>query len=102
MSAAAAAPTISAPAGCTPSCSGLCTSAGLAAAHAAHRGALLARARAQLDDPQLAEDAVQEVFVRAWAACASFDPHAGPPMRAWLATILRNVVIDMVRARSVR
>ncbi len=83
-------------------CAGLCTDAGFAAAYTAHRGPLVARARARLDDPQLAEDVVQEVFVRAWAACRTFDPASGPPMRAWLATILRNVVIDMARAGAVR
>lgn len=90
------------PSGCDRACAGLCTDAGFAAAYADHRGALVARARARLDDPQLAEDVVQEVFVRAWAACCTFDPASGPPLRAWLATILRNIVIDMARASAVR
>lgn len=85
------------------SCAGLCTHAGLAAAHRDHRELLFGRARNLLGDAGLAEDAVQEVFVRAWRACATFDPaRGGPPMRHWLQTILRNVVIDQVRARARR
>ena len=57
------------------------------------------RARALLGDPEAAEDAVQETFLRAWAACRSFDPSAGPTLATWLGTITRNVVVDMLRAR---
>jgi hypothetical protein len=45
---------------------------------------------------------VQETFLRAWAACRSFDPSAGPSLATWLGTIGRNVAVDMLRARSVR
>jgi RNA polymerase sigma-70 factor, ECF subfamily len=62
----------------------------------------VARARAVLGDPESAEDAVQEVFLRAWAACSTFDPTAGPTLLAWLSTITRNVVVDLVRARAAR
>ncbi len=87
---------------CTGPCARLCTEDGLAAAYREHRSALLGQARGMLRDQGLAEDCVQEVFARAWAACASFDPSAGPSLRAWLKTITRNVVIDLVRARAVR
>lgn len=87
---------------CATPCAGLCTPQGFAAAYREHRPRLLARARALLDDPQLAEDVVQEVLTRAWAACSSFDPATGPPITAWLATITRRVVIDQARARAVR
>lgn len=87
---------------CDRPCAGLCRPDGLAAAHAAHRARLVARARAVLGDPESAEDEVQEVFLRAWAACASFDPAAGPTLLAWLARITHNVVVDHVRARAVR
>lgn len=82
-------------------CAGLCTEAGFAAAYGAHSPRLLRTARAVLGDPDLAQDAVQETFLRAWRACARFDP-TGPPLIGWLVTITRNVAIDQLRARAVR
>jgi RNA polymerase sigma-70 factor (ECF subfamily) len=76
----------------------LCTEQGLAAAHAAYRARLLARARRIVVDPDLAEDVVQETFLRAWRACGSFDPEAGPLVN-WLLVITANAAIDMVKAR---
>ena len=45
---------------------------------------------------------MQETFLRAWAACRSFDPTAGPTLATWLGTIARNVAVDALRARAVR
>jgi RNA polymerase sigma-70 factor, ECF subfamily len=87
---------------CDRACAGLCRPDGFAAAHRANRAWLLARARALLGDPGAAEDAVQETFLRAWAACRTFDPSAGPSLATWLGTIGRNVAVDMLRARAVR
>jgi RNA polymerase sigma-70 factor (ECF subfamily) len=87
---------------CQGPCAGLCRPDGFAAAHRANRGWLLTRARALLGDPGAAEDAVQETFLRAWKACRTFDPSAGPTLATWLGTIGRNVAVDMVRARAVR
>ena len=64
------------------------------------RSSIASRARA-LGDAGLAEDAVQEAFVRAWRASASYDP-ARSSQRTWLFAILRNVVIDFARARRSR
>ncbi len=89
-------------AACSRPCAGLCRPEGFAAAHHEHRSRLVARARAVLGDRESAEDAVQEAFLRAWSACGSFDPTAAPTLLAWLATITRNVVVDLVRARAVR
>jgi RNA polymerase sigma-70 factor (ECF subfamily) len=86
---------------CDRPCAGLCTEAGFAAAYAAHRPRLLAKALSVVGDRQHAEDAVQEAFLRAWSKCSTFDP-AGPPVAAWLTTITRNVAIDQERARAVR
>jgi RNA polymerase sigma-70 factor, ECF subfamily len=70
-------------------------------AYAAHSGELYGFAVRSLDDPGLAEEAVQETFLRAWRAGERFDPDIGS-LRTWLFAILRNVVIDLGRARSVR
>ena len=82
----------------TDRCAQLCTEHGMAAAHAAYHARLLARARRIVVDPDLAEDVVQEAFLRAWRSCSSFDP-AGGPLVNWLLVITANTAIDMVKAR---
>lgn len=73
----------------------------LRAAYAAHAGELYGFAARSLDDSGLAEEAVQETFLRAWRAGERFDPQLGS-LRTWLFAILRNVVIDLSRARAAR
>jgi RNA polymerase sigma-70 factor (ECF subfamily) len=73
----------------------------LRAAYDAHGAELYRFARRSLGDSGQAEDAVQETFVRAWRASTSYDPSRAS-QRTWLYAILRNVVVDMVRARRVR
>jgi RNA polymerase sigma-70 factor (ECF subfamily) len=87
---------------CDRPCAGLCRADGITAVHRAHHRWLLSRCRALLGDPGAAEDAVQETFLRAWAACRTFDPAAGPTLATWLGTIARNVAVDALRARAVR
>jgi RNA polymerase sigma-70 factor (ECF subfamily) len=70
-------------------------------AYAAHAGELYGFARRSLGDAGLAEEAVQETFLRAWRAGDRFDPELGA-LRTWLFAILRNVVIDLSRARAAR
>jgi RNA polymerase sigma-70 factor (ECF subfamily) len=70
-------------------------------AYAAHSGELYGFAVRSLGDNGLAEEAVQETFLRAWKAGDRFDPDIGS-LRTWLFAILRNVVIDLGRARAVR
>ncbi len=70
-------------------------------AYAAHSGELYGFAMRSLGDSGLAEEAVQETFVRAWRAGERFDPEVGS-LRTWLFAILRNVVIDLSRARAAR
>ncbi len=70
-------------------------------AYAAHSGELYGFALRSLGDAGLAEEAVQETFVRAWRAGDRFDPQIGS-LRTWLFAILRNVVIDLGRARASR
>lgn len=60
---------------------------------------LLARTR----DPQLAQDLVQETFLRAWRNLAEVGPLESGRQRAWLVAVARNLVIDRSRrARSER
>lgn len=70
-------------------------------AYAAHAPELYGFAVRSLGDPGLAEEAVQETFLRAWRAGDRFDPQIGS-LRTWLFAILRNVVIDLGRARAAR
>lgn len=58
-------------------------------------GPVLTLATRWLGDRQLAEDAVQETFVKAWRGSERFDPQRdlGP----WLYTIARRVAIDIGR-----
>lgn len=72
---------------------------GIRAAYAAHAGEMFGFAVRSLNDRALAEEAVQETFVRAWRFHDRFDPGRGS-MRGWLFAILRHVVIDIARARA--
>lgn len=56
-------------------------------------GRMFASARRILGDGDLAEDAVQEAFVRIWRSAAKFDPARGVAM-AWVGKILRNAALD--------
>src|ERR671933_1340332 len=53
-----------------------------------------------LRDADLADDAAQETFVRAWRHAAGYDPRRGR-VAAWLLTIARNVAIDRARMRRI-
>jgi RNA polymerase sigma-70 factor (ECF subfamily) len=46
-----------------------------------------------------AEDATQEVFIRAWRSRATYNP-AAAPVPAWLVGIARNVIADAVAAAA--
>ena len=51
--------------------------------------------RSILRDPHAADDAAQEVFVRAWKHASAYDARKGT-VAAWLLTIARNVSINML------
>ena len=63
-----------------------------------HHDELLGLARRSLDDGPLAEEAVQETFVRALRARRRFDARLGA-MRGWLFAIERRVIVDLARSR---
>jgi RNA polymerase sigma-70 factor (ECF subfamily) len=73
----------------------------VAAAYAAHGRELYRFALRSLGDSGLAEEAVQTTYLRAWRAAERFDESLGS-LRTWLFAIVRNVVVDMARARRAR
>jgi len=56
---------------------------------------MLAAARRILGDPALAEDAVQEAFLRIWRSAEKFDPARGVAL-AWMGRIVRNAALDRI------
>jgi RNA polymerase sigma-70 factor (ECF subfamily) len=73
----------------------------LRAAVREHGAELFRFARRVLGDNGLAEEAVQETFLKAWRRANRFDPSRAS-LRTWLFAILRNTTVDMARARSTR
>jgi RNA polymerase sigma-70 factor (ECF subfamily) len=59
-------------------------------------GRMLGVARRILHRQDLAEEAVQDTFMRMWRAARSFDPAKGSA-RTWLYAILRNCSISILR-----
>jgi RNA polymerase sigma-70 factor (ECF subfamily) len=47
----------------------------------------------------LAEEVLQEVYVRVWEKAGDFDPSSGSAI-AWLSTIARNRALDSLRRRT--
>jgi RNA polymerase sigma-70 factor, ECF subfamily len=73
--------------------------------YAEHAGVLFGYARRLLGgDDARAEDVVQETLLRAWRHPEALEKAAaaGTPVRAWLVTVARNLVIDGERARRAR
>jgi RNA polymerase sigma-70 factor (ECF subfamily) len=83
--------------------------AGLAAGDAEASAAFVRRfqsrvyglALTMLRDRELADDAAQEAFVRAWRYAPSYDARRGA-VATWLLSIARNVCADHVRRRRRR
>ena len=51
-----------------------------------------------LRDTSLAEDAVQETFLKIWRSARQFDAALGTP-KSWISMIARNVALDLIRKR---
>ncbi|HEY3203598.1 MAG TPA: sigma-70 family RNA polymerase sigma factor [Thermoanaerobaculia bacterium] len=70
----------------------------LAALYDRHAGRLLGLAQRILGETGEAEEVLQEVFLFAWRAAASFDPTRGS-VATWLLISTRSRSIDRLRAR---
>ena len=71
--------------------------AALAEAYRRHAGAVFGLARRLLVEPALAEEIVQEVFLRLWHDPARYDPERGT-MRSYLLTQTHGRSVDLLRA----
>lgn len=58
--------------------------------------------KTMLGDQAAAEDIVQETFIRAWRYLGQHADVDPTTLRPWLYTVARRLVIDVLRARSVR
>lgn len=66
-------------------------------AYERYSGAVFTVAMSVLKDRELAADAVQLTFLKAWRASASLDPEA--PLAPWLYAIARHASLDLYRSR---
>ena len=73
--------------------------AAIGALYDQHGGGLHRFGLRLLDDRSLAEELVQETFVRVWRNAGGFEPGRGS-VRGWIYTIARNVAHDLHRRRA--
>ncbi|HEX8581754.1 MAG TPA: sigma-70 family RNA polymerase sigma factor [Acidimicrobiales bacterium] len=73
----------------------------LAEAYRRHAGSVLGLARRLLGDRALAEEVVQEVFLRLWNDPDRFDPGRGS-LRSWLLTQGHGRSVDLLRSEGSR
>lgn len=81
--------------------SGSSEEAALRTVYREHAPELFRLALRSLGDRGLAEEVVQETFVRAWKNRERFDAGRGS-LRTWLFSIARNLIVDAARARASR
>jgi RNA polymerase sigma-70 factor, ECF subfamily len=67
-----------------------------------HRRELQVHCYRMLGSFEDSEDLVQETFLRAWRARASFSRRGGASLRAWLYRIATNACLDVLRSRPRR
>lgn len=73
----------------------------LAEVYRRHGGAAFALARRLLNDRQLAEEVLQEVFLRLWNTPERFDPERGS-LRAYLLAQTHGRAVDLLRSETAR
>jgi RNA polymerase sigma-70 factor, ECF subfamily len=73
----------------------------LAEAYRRHAGAVYGLARRVLGDPTIAEEIVQEVFLRLWNTPERFDPERGS-LRSFLLAQGHGRAVDLLRADTSR
>lgn len=73
----------------------------LAEAYRRHAGAVFALARRVVNSKDLAEEVVQEVFLRLWNAPDKFDPDRGS-LRSYLLSHTHGRSVDLLRSESSR
>ena len=73
----------------------------LAEVYRRHAGASFALARRLLNDSQLAEEVVQEVFLRLWHRPDRFDPERGT-LRSYLLAQTHGRAVDLLRSETSR
>ena len=73
----------------------------LAEAYRRHAGAVFALSRRLLIDPGMAEEIVQEVFLRLWNQPDKFDPERGS-LRAFLLAQTHGRSVDVLRSETSR
>ena len=73
----------------------------LAEVYRRHAGAAFALARRLLNDKQLAEEILQEVFLRLWNTPERFDPERGS-LRSFLLAQIHGRSVDLLRSETSR
>jgi RNA polymerase sigma-70 factor (ECF subfamily) len=73
----------------------------LAEAYRRHAGAVFALSQRLVNDRTLAEEVVQEVFLRLWTAPDRFDPERGA-LRSFLLAQSHGRAVDLLRADGAR
>ena len=73
----------------------------LAEAYRRHAGSVFALASRVLASKNLAEEVVQEVFIRLWDNADRFDPDRGT-LRSWLLAQTHGRAVDLLRSETAR
>ncbi len=66
-----------------------------------YAGTLLGVIQRMLRSAELAEDALQETFIKIWNNFDSFDPSKGR-LFTWMVRLARNVALDTIKSRTFR